>query len=41
MSPALLRHAAERAAQDNDVLKQQRKAAELRGLLKHGPKKQR
>jgi hypothetical protein len=39
VSPALLRHAAERAAQDNDILKQQRKAAETRGLLKNGNKK--
>jgi hypothetical protein len=38
ISPDLLRHAATRAAQDNEILKQQRKAAEVRGLLK-GPKK--
>jgi hypothetical protein len=38
VSPALLRHAAERASQENEILKQQRKAAEARGLLK-GPKK--
>ena len=39
VSPALLKHAAERAAQGNDILKQQRKAAEVRGLLKNGAKK--
>ena len=38
VSPALLKHAAEKAAQDNDILKQQRKAAEVRGLLKNGKK---
>ncbi len=39
VSPALLKHAAERAAQDHDILKQQRKAAEVRGFLKYGSKK--
>ena len=34
VSPDLLRHVAEKAAQENDILKQQRKAAEVRALLK-------
>eukprot|EP00973_Karenia_brevis_P052464 7289783-Karenia_brevis.AAC.1 len=34
VSPALLKHGSEKAAQDNDILKQQRKAAEVRALLK-------
>ena len=32
--PALLKSAAEKAAQDNELVKQQRKAAEARGLLR-------
>lgn len=35
VSPALLKHAAEKAALDNDIVKQQRKAAETRALLKN------
>ena len=31
---SLLKYAAEKASQDSDILKQQRKAAEVRGLLK-------
>jgi hypothetical protein len=38
VSPALLKHAATKAAEDNDILKQQRKASDVRGLLKHGKK---
>ncbi len=34
VSPELLRYAATKAAEDNEILKQQRKAAEVRGLLK-------
>ena len=34
ISPALLKSAAENAAQENEILRQQRKAAEVRGLLK-------
>ena len=34
VSPALLKHVSEKAAQDYEILKQQRKAAEVRALMK-------
>ena len=41
IAPALFKHAADRAAQDNEIVKQQRKAADARILLKapHSNKK--
>ena len=38
ISPALLKSVAEKAAQDNELVKQQRKAADARILLKQGKK---
>ncbi len=35
ISPASLGHAADKAAQDNEILKQQGKAAEVRGAFKN------
>ena len=34
VAPTLIKHAAEKAAQDNEILKQQRKAVEARVLLR-------
>ena len=39
VSPALITYVARKAAEDSDILKQQRKALEARGLAPAGPKK--